>query len=227
MIRTVIFDMDGVLVDTEPLHHDAFFRHFTELGVTVSPEEYGTFLGASTRNVYQQVKERFKLPQDLDELMDRKRELFAKAFNESKELDLIPGARQLVEDLHEHGVPLVVASSASRGTIDRVFTRFALYPFFAHIVSGEDFTKSKPDPAIFLRAAELTSTPPTECLVVEDAANGVAAAKAAGMYCIGYSSEHSQGQDLHHADRVVSNLAELDAATILAFPGATDSVGAV
>lgn len=227
MIRTVIFDMDGVLVDTEPLHHDAFFSHFAELGITVSAELYGTFLGASTRNVYQQVKQRFNLPQELDALMDRKRELFAKAFDESKELDLLPGARQLVEELHGQGVPLVVASSASRGTIDRVFTRFGLYPFFAHIVTGEDFTKSKPDPAIFLRAAQLTNTPPTECLVIEDAANGVAAAKAAGMYCIGYRSEHSQGQDLHQADRIVAKLEELDAATILAFPEAADLAGAV
>lgn len=227
MIRTVIFDMDGVLVDTEPLHHDAFFRHFAELGITVSDELYGTFLGASTRNVYQQVKQHFNLPQELDALMDRKRELFAKAFDESKELDLLPGARQLVESLHQRGVPLVVASSASRGTIDRVFTRFGLYPFFAHIVSGEDFAKSKPDPAIFLRAAELTNTLPTACLVIEDAANGVAAAKAAGMYCIGYRSEHSQGQDLHQADRIVAKLKELDAATILAFPGAANLAGVV
>ncbi|UOG72868.1 HAD-IA family hydrolase [Hymenobacter tibetensis] len=222
MIRTVIFDMDGVLVDTEPLHHDAFFRHFAELGITMTAEDYAPFLGSSTRNIYQRLKQKFDLPQEVDALMSRKRELFGKSFDESTELDLLPGARQLVEDLHQHGVPLVLASSASKDTIARVFNRFGLYPFFAHLVSGEDFTESKPNPAIFLHAAELAGTPPPGCLVLEDAANGVAAAKAAGMYCIGYRSEHSTGQDLRLADRVVSDLRELNAATILAFPNAAN-----
>ncbi|UOQ71092.1 HAD family hydrolase [Hymenobacter cellulosilyticus] len=216
MIRTVIFDMDGVLVDTEPLHHDAFFRHFAELGIPMTQEEYATFLGASTRNVYQQLKEQFGLEADVENLIQRKRELFGKSFDESTELDLLPGARALIEDLHRAGVPLQLASSASKETIARVFTRFGLYPYFDHLVSGEDFPRSKPDPAIFLHAAQLAGIPPHECLVIEDSANGVTAAKAAGMVCIGYKSEHSEGQDLHHADQVVSHLGQLSAASILA-----------
>ncbi|AYA36285.1 HAD family hydrolase [Hymenobacter oligotrophus] len=216
MIRTVIFDMDGVLVDTEPLHHDAFFRHFAELGIPMTAEEYATFLGASTRNVYQQLKQEFGLAGDIEEMMKRKRELFAASFDESTELDLLPGARALIEDLRQAGVPLQLASSASKDTIHRVFRRFELYPHFDNLVSGEDFPRSKPDPAIFLRAAELAGVPPQHCLVIEDSHNGVTAAKAAGMYCIGYRSEHSGGQDLHHADQVVSHLGQLSAAAILA-----------
>lgn len=215
MIRTVIFDMDGVLVDTEPLHHDAFFSHFAELGIQVSEEKYATFLGASTRNVYQQLKEKYNLPQDVEELMSRKRDFFGKTFDESTTLELLPGVRDLVVALHEQGIPLALASSASKETISRVFKRFNLYPYFQHLVSGEDFEKSKPNPAIFLHAAELVGTPPAECVVIEDAANGVAAAKAAGMYCIGYQSEHSNGQDLSRADLIVSDLRELTAATVL------------
>ncbi|GAA4363451.1 HAD family hydrolase [Hymenobacter saemangeumensis] len=219
MIRTVIFDMDGVLVDTEPLHHDAFFRHFAELGINMTAEEYATFLGSSTRNVYQQLKQEFDLREDVEVLVGRKREHFGKAFDESTELELLPGARELVEDLHRAGVPLQLASSASKETIARVFRRFALYPFFQNLVSGEDFPKSKPDPAIFLHAAELAGVEPAQCLVIEDSANGVAAAKAAGMYCIGYRSEHSEGQDLHRADRVVTHLGQLDAAAIQGIAG--------
>lgn len=214
MIRTVIFDMDGVLVDTEPLHRDAFFRHFAELGISITPQEYATFLGSSTRNVYQQLKDEFNLTPTVDELMRRKRELFGAAFDESTDLDLLPGARALVEDLHRAGMPLQLASSASKETIARVFTRFGLYPYFQHLVSGEDFPRSKPDPAIFLHAAQLAGVAPEACLVIEDSANGVTAAKAAGMYCVGYRSEHSEGQDLHHADQIVSHLGHLDAALI-------------
>ncbi|KAA9325887.1 HAD family phosphatase [Hymenobacter busanensis] len=217
MIQTVIFDMDGVLVDTEPLHHDAFFRHFAELGIPMSAEEYATFLGSSTRNVYQQLKQEFGLVGDVETLMLRKRELFGAAFDADTELDLLPGARELVLDLHRAGVPLQLASSASKETIARVFTRFGLYPYFDNLVSGEDFPRSKPDPAIFLHAAKLAGVAPQHCLVIEDSANGVTAAKAAGMYCIGYRSEHSEGQDLHHADRIVSHLGQLDAAQIVGF----------
>ncbi|WP_460677041.1 HAD family hydrolase [Hymenobacter coalescens] len=220
MIHTVIFDMDGVVVDTEPLHHDAFFRHFAELGLPISDTEYATFLGGSTRNIYQRLRQEYDLPQDVDTLMNRKRELFGKSFDEATDLDLLPGVRALVQGLHRAGVPLQLASSASKETIARVFTRFELYPYFDNLVSGEDFPQSKPNPAIFLHAAKLAGVAPQHCLVIEDSANGVTAAKAAGMYCIGYRSAHSGGQDLHHADRVVSDLRQLDAAQIRAFPAA-------
>ncbi|MFD2717363.1 HAD family hydrolase [Hymenobacter monticola] len=216
MIRTVIFDMDGVIIDTEPIHRHAFFTEFAELGIPVSAAEYATFLGKSTRNVFQVLKQKYSLPQDVEAMVARKRELFNQAFDEDAALDLLPGVRALIEDLRQHDVQLIVASSASKATIARVFDRFALRPYFAHIVSGEDFAESKPHPAIFLRAAELAETPVMKCIVIEDAANGVAAAKAAGIYCIAYVSPHSEGQDLQQADRLIRDFGELDAAGIQA-----------
>ena len=219
MIRTVIFDMDGVIIDTEPIHHHAFFTQFAELGIPVTEAEYATFLGQSTRNVFQHLKAQYQLPQDVETLLKRKRELFNQAFDEDAGLDLLPGVRALIEDLRQHDVQLVVASSASKATIARVFDRFGLGPYFTHIVSGEDFERSKPDPAIFLRAAELAQTPVAECIVIEDSSNGMAAAKAAGIYCIGYASEHSAGQKLELADRVIKHFSELTTADIQATPG--------
>ncbi|MBO2009244.1 HAD-IA family hydrolase [Siccationidurans soli] len=218
-MRTVIFDMDGVIIDTEPSHHHAFFTQFAELGIPVTEAEYATFLGKSTRNVFQHLKEKYHLSQEVETMLQRKRELFNKSFDEDASLDLLPGVRTLIEDLRQHNVQLVVASSASKATIARVFDRFGLGPYFAHRVSGEDFAQSKPDPAIFLQAAAVAETPVTECIVIEDSANGVAAARAAGIYCIGYASEHSAGQDLHQADRVIQHFSELTAAKIQALPG--------
>ncbi|OUJ71367.1 HAD family hydrolase [Hymenobacter crusticola] len=216
MIRTVIFDMDGVVIDTEPIHHNAFFTHFAELGIQVPAELYATFLGSSTRNMYQRIKREFGLSDDVELLMNRKRELFNKEFDENQTLDLLPGVRHLIEDLHEHGVQLVLASSASKATIKRVFTRFELYPYFSHLVSGEDFTESKPNPEIFNHAADLAQTPKNECIIIEDSTNGIAAAKAAGIYCIGYASEHSAMQDLHLASQVIKHFDELSAEKIIA-----------
>ena len=127
---------------------------------------------------------------------------------------MLPGVRTLIEDLHAHGVQMVLASSASKGTIARVFNRFGLAPYFTHIVSCEDFVESKPDPAIFLLAAELAETPTSECVVIEDSTNGMAAAKAAGIYCIGYASPHSAGQDTRLADLVIQDFSELSAKRI-------------
>jgi beta-phosphoglucomutase len=219
MIRTVIFDMDGVIIDTEPIHHHAFLTQFAELGITVPNALYASFLGSSTRNVFQQLKQEFDLPQTVEELLLRKRAIFNHTFDHDAGLDLLPGVRVLIEDLQRHGVELVVASSASNATIARVFNRFGLTPYFTHIISGEDFAQSKPNPAIFLHAAALAETPVAECIVIEDSANGVAAAKAAGIYCIGYASPHSAGQDLRLADRVVQHFSELSAGEIQAIGG--------
>ena len=216
MIRTVIFDMDGVIVDTEPVHRYAYYRHFDELGIRVSDDEYAEFTGRSTKNVYQHLKDKHRLAHPVQELVMGKREFFNRAFDEKPDLELLGGVRYLIEDLHRHGMQLVLASSASRSTIDRVMRRFALGPYFFHLVSGEDFPRSKPDPAIFEHAAALSGAARSECVVIEDSTNGVAAAKAAGIYCIGYRSEHSLLQDLREADLVVGHFSELTAARIAA-----------
>lgn len=210
MIQTVIFDMDGVIVDTEPVHRYAYFQHFSELNIEVSEELFTSFTGNSTRNVFQRVNSIFNLNADVEALILRKRTIFNDAFDHKEDLELLEGVENLIKNLHENGVELILASSASKVTIDRVFRRFGLHSYFKHIVSGEDFPKSKPHPAIFEFAASLSNAPKENCIVIEDSTNGVLAAKAAGIYCVGYNSIHSKLQDLSKADIIINNFNELD-----------------
>ncbi len=210
MIQTVIFDMDGVIVDTEPVHRYAYFQHFSELNIEVTEELFTSFTGNSTRNVFQRVKTIFNLEDDVEELILRKRSLFNDSFDHKEDLELLEGVEKLIKDLHKNGMQLILASSASKVTIERVFRRFELHPYFTHIVSGEDFPKSKPHPAIFEFAASLSIAPKENCIVIEDSTNGVLAAKAAGIFCIGYNSIHSKLQDLSKADTVINHFDELN-----------------
>lgn len=202
--------MDGVIVDTEPVHYFAYMQHFKHLNVDVSDEMYASFTGNSTKNVYQKLKETFQLLDEVDGLVDYKRELFNNAFDQKEDLDLLPGVKDLIVDLHSNGMQIILASSSAKVTIGRVFKRFDLHQYFSHIVSGEDFPKSKPHPAIFEKAALLSGMPKEECIVIEDSTNGIKAAKAAGIFCIGYKSENAVLQELSEADMIISHFNELD-----------------
>lgn len=206
--------MDGVIVDTEPVHHYAYNQHFKQLNIEVSPEMYASFTGNSTKNIFEKLKAQFKLTEDIQTLVENKRTLFNDAFDNKEDLYLLNGVEDLIIDLHKNGMQLVLASSSAKVTINRIFNRFGLHNYFTHIVSGEDFPKSKPDPAIFRHAAYLSKTPIENCIVIEDSTNGIKAAKSAGIYCIGYDSFHSKMQDYSLADKVISDFNELSFDTI-------------
>ena len=209
--------MDGVIVDTEPVHRYAYYTHFKELNIDVSEDLYTSFTGGSTRNTYQKVKDTFNLDGDVEAYILRKRTLFNNAFDTKEDLELLEGVETLIKDFYNNGIQLILASSASKVTIERVFNRFKLHQYFTDVVSGEDFPKSKPDPAIFLHAASLSKAPKNNCMIIEDSTNGVKAAKAAGIYCVGYNSVHSKNQNLDLADRIINHFEELNFLTVSEF----------
>lgn len=215
MLQTVIFDMDGVIVDTEPVHNYAYYQHFKELGIEVSSEMYASFTGNSTKNVFQKIKDHFGVAEDISTLVEKKRSLFNDAFDTKEDLFLLEGVEELIKQLYQNGIQLILASSSSKVTINRVFNRFKLNTYFSHIVSGEDFPQSKPNPDIFLEAIRLSKSNKENCIVIEDSTNGIKAANAAGVFCVGYRSVNSKKQDYSLANLVIDRFEDLDFNTIL------------
>lgn len=209
MVKTVIFDMDGVLVDTEPVHYDVSLVQFKDLAIEIPDEMYHTFTGNSNKMIYQKIKDKFQLVHEVDDLIEAKNKLFLDAFDKKEDLSLMPGVKELIIDLYENGIQLIVASSSEMAIINKVFERFGLNPYFTHKVSGEDFPESKPNPAIFLKAASYSKAPIDECIVIEDSTNGITAAKAAGIFCIAYKGKTGVGQDQTKADMIITDFKEL------------------
>lgn len=214
MLKGVLFDMDGVIVDTEPLHHKAYYSMFNTVGIEVSDALYQSFTGQSTINICKKLCDHFQLAQTPERLVQLKRNAFKELFANDPSLTLIEGVLDLIKEYHANGLSLVLASSASMMTINNVFTRFDLDQYFIAKFSGADLKQSKPHPEIFEKAAEATGYLRSECMVIEDSTNGIKAANAAGIYCVGYDSKHSKNQDYSIANMVISNFDEIKHDTI-------------
>lgn len=209
MLKAVIFDMDGVIIDSEPMHHKAYHDMFNEVGIKVSKEMYESFTGQSTLNICKRLCDQFNLKETPQTLVALKRKHYRQFFDTDSNLDLIDGVLDLIQDYHNNGLTLVLGSSASMSGINMIFERFNLNKYFKAKLSGADLKQSKPHPEIFEKAAEATGFSREACFVIEDSTNGIKAAKSAGIYCVGYDSFHSKNQDYSKADKVISNFEEI------------------
>ncbi len=209
MLKAVLFDMDGVIVDTEPLHRKAYFKMFDDVQIEVSEDLYNSFTGQATLPICTTLCKQFGLSESPEHLVATKRKHFKYLFENDNELDLLDGVRDLIKDYHQNGLTLVLASSASMPNINRIFERFDLDKYFKAKISGADLKASKPHPEIFIKAAALAGEDAANCIVIEDSTNGIAAAKAANIYCVGFKSPHSTNQDYSKADKVITSYDEI------------------
>ena len=207
-MEAFLFDMDGVIVDTQQYHSRALQQVFTEIGVSVSLAELsqyaGTKRGASFRGIAAQ--RGLKLP--VEQLSARKDVLFNDIIAHTQ-LQPIEGIPELLAKLQAAGIPMAIASSSSDAFIAYIVDCLHIRSFFDALLSGENLPESKPNPAIYQLTAQTLGVAPEQCVVLEDAALGVQAAKAAGMYCIGYQNPHSGQQDLSHADEIVASIRDI------------------
>ena len=208
-IDCVIFDMDGVIIDSEEIHKKAYFETFNSLDVHVTEELYKSFTGSSTINAFQKLVKHFNLQHNPEDLVLDKRRRYVNFFENDPTLHLVKGVENLIKHLHKKGQTLVLASSSAMVNIDTVFNRFNLQQYFTAKISGADLKESKPNPEIFNKAAVLGNTPKQNCIVIEDSDNGIQAANDAGIYVIGYRNPMAADQTLENANWVVDDFEEL------------------
>jgi HAD superfamily hydrolase (TIGR01509 family) len=206
MISTVIFDLDGLIADTEPLHCRAYQMAFAERGVGLNADEYAEHWVRNGKGIVDWVESR-GLALDPHGLRVRKSAYYLTLLESS--LRPMEGAMELLEALQ--GIRrMALASSSYRDAIDGVLAGLQIAPYFEAIVSGLDVAKVKPSPDIFLKAARDLAVDPSQCLVLEDAEKGVIAAHRAGMRCVAVPNDFTMHHDFSMATRVCSSLREVD-----------------
>ena len=208
-IKCVIFDMDGVIIDSEEIHKKAYYETFNTLNIEVSDTLYKSFTGSSTINAFQRLVAHFNLKNDPEELVLDKRKRYVNFFENDPNLHLVAGVEEIIKYFYNKGIILILASSSAMINIDRVFNRFNLNTYFAAKISGADLKESKPNPEIFNKAAILGNIPKENCVVIEDSDNGITAANDANIFVFGYANKLSEGQTLENADFVINNFSEL------------------
>lgn len=209
MTRAIIFDMDGVLVDSEPFHVTIERRQFELNNLAITDEEHHQYMGVASDVMWHAIAKGHNLPLKVEVLIAQNLEESIRFFNELKEIPVMPGLVEVLEALTVRGYPMAVASSSFHEIIELILTRTGLRRYFPHIVSSKEAGKSKPEPDVFLLAARKLGVNPTECLVVEDSFNGIKAAKAAGMRCIAYQGPGADPARQTQADAAIQHFSQL------------------
>lgn len=207
-MKAVIFDMDGVLVDSQPYHFKADIDTMAEYGVIKDQKFYESFAGTLTADRMRTLKEMFGLDVPVEE-MTIKRENMILDIMGKEDIKPVSGIPEFLRSIKEKGLTTAVASSSDYKLINLILDRLKIAQYFDSVTSGSDVKRGKPSPDVFLLAAERIGIEPAECLVVEDSENGVKAAKAAGMKALGYINPTSGKQDLSLADFITDDFKKI------------------
>ncbi|THJ24394.1 MAG: HAD family phosphatase [Nitrospira sp. CG24E] len=215
-LTAIIFDFDGVIADTEPLHFAGFRQTLAEIGVDLTESDYyANYLGYDDRGCFIAALAAHQRPTDssaLAQLMQRKAHAYLESVN--NHLVVFPGVREFVREAAA-AYPLAIASGALRHEIEVILEQAGLRKEFLHITSAEDVTRGKPDPQPFLHALSSLNRQRREqtilaesCLVIEDSIPGIRSARTAGMKVLAVANTHT-AQDLHEAHAVIQSLSEI------------------
>lgn len=209
MIKLILFDMDGVLTDTEPLHYHCWKQAFMENGIDLDYETYKPCIGSTREFLCNLILKAYGIDFRKDpSVRDRMNELKAQYIDQNG-LPQIDGVEEVVRTLYERGYTLAVVSSSPLESIQFNMETLELSQYFSLLFSCEQVPHPKPAPDGFLEAASRLQIPPEKCLVIEDSYNGICSAKAAGMTCLGFQNPGSGDQDLYAADQIFHSFRDI------------------
>ena len=208
MISAVIFDMDGVLFDSEPYHDQTTTSILESYGAKGAYEAIRPYVGRSPEDMWTAMKAKYDITASVEDLVELQWKKNVAGLKDSG-LERSEGLSELLEFCHEKGIRVAVASSSRQDFIEAVFDHLDLWKYVEVFASGSEVENGKPMPDIYLLAATRLDVDPERCLVVEDSTAGVQAGRMAGMYTIGYDNPTSGGQNVNAADVVVKSLSEI------------------
>ena len=199
-IKGIVFDMDGVLIDSEPVHIEAWNDVFAEFNLHFETEWFHQWIGVADRNFTSKIIEQYQLPTQSDTLLQAKRRVF-----EAKIAQGVPphkGVKEAIPLLHRYD--LAVATSSNRSGAMLSLKGAGLFDFFKDVITADDVLNHKPNPDCYLKAAQSLGFKPSDCIGIEDSASGIKAAKAAGLFVIGVSTS-LPAHYLTEADLILEN----------------------
>lgn len=209
MLKTVIFDMDGVIIDSEAQHAKASLNTFKELGVDTDLDYCKSFTGSSSKKMAETAIKDFSLDITTNALLD-KLNLAKKKLHEKEGYIPVEGVDALIKRLYKDGVQLAIASSSSPKEIETVVKKLGIKKYFEKLVSASSVANPKPSPDTFLLALEKLGASPEDTVIIEDSTFGVKAAKAANVACIGFINPNSGNQNLNDADVLIESFDGID-----------------
>jgi HAD superfamily hydrolase (TIGR01509 family) len=206
--RAVIFDLDGVLWDGEPLYHEAFNVVLAPYGYVVTDEDYVNVIGHGVEEAWDWVLRRFQITEEPASFLRRYNEAVLELL--SRPVEPLPGVRDLLAEIRGRHVPLGLASASLRQWVDATIRGLSLESAFDATVSASEVARSKPAPDLYLKAAERLNVSPEDCLAVEDTRTGIGSAKAAGMYAVQVRAASTALPPLPEADLVIEDYSQFD-----------------
>lgn len=205
--------MDGVLIDSEPLHLESTNTVLLPHGARLTPDANDAYIGWNERAYWTELARIFELPGPIEGYIAERRAVITDLLK--RRLPIADGVSEVVRGLHARGLPLAVASSSERPVIEHVLSAGGFRPYFQAIASGDEVKRSKPDPEIFLLAASRLNVRPERCLVFEDAPHGARGALAAGMQCVRVMTETTRRMTFPETSFVIETFRGLDIERIL------------
>lgn len=203
MIKAVIFDRDGMIINSEKTHVECVVKAFKEFGIEISEEEKEYIVGRHTKDYMAHFMKKYSFPEE--DFFKTQRECFYKLYNT---IELFPDTIALIKELSKK-YPLGLTTNGSRMSTDLLINRAKLQGLFKAIVTSDDYSKRKPDPEPYSVTAKKLKFKPEECVVIEDSSVGVESAKRAGMKCIAVPNEYTKHQDFSKADLVVDSVTKI------------------